>query len=232
MALPTPFSLTNGYVLLFVWVLLEQLGSAACHAGASCGAGRSRRRPINFFLGFRWPVGRPLSSPTASGFRRPQPWAPCSAPAVQTLARAHHLRAPHPGLFGRRRGAMLMFAKFVPGLGILAPPVAGQNGMSYGAFLFFDGMGATLWVGTLLGAGRFFGDLLERNPQLLSWVGRSQGIAPARHRGVFPGRVSTPSRVLRKLVGARLEPAELKRQLDAGEAGVHRRPAPSAGTHA
>ena len=67
--------------------------------------------------------------------------------------------------FGRRRAATLMIAKFVPGLATLAPPVAGENGMGFGRFLFFDGIGSALWVGALLAAGRFFGDLLKRNTQ-------------------------------------------------------------------
>ena len=47
-----------------------------------------------------------------------------------------------------------MFAKFVPGLATLAPPVAGQNGMPYLMFLFFDAIGATLWLSVLLGVGK------------------------------------------------------------------------------
>ena len=77
--------------------------------------------------------------------------------------------------FGRRRAVTLMTAKFVPGLATLAPPVAGQNGMSYGRFLLFDGIGATLWLAALLAAGRFFGDLLKRDPSLLDWAGRFSG---------------------------------------------------------
>src|SRR5208283_3145176 len=68
--------------------------------------------------------------------------------------------------FGRRRAVTLMIAKFVPGLATLAPPVAGENGMSLRRFLFFDAIGATAWVGTLLGAGRLFGDALKRDPSL------------------------------------------------------------------
>ena len=77
--------------------------------------------------------------------------------------------------FGRRRAVTLMIAKFVPGLAMLAAPVAGQSGMGYWQFLLFDGIGATLWVGALLTAGRFFGDLLRRNPSLLNWAGRFSG---------------------------------------------------------
>jgi rhodanese-related sulfurtransferase len=120
--------------------------------------------------------------------------------------------------FGRRREVTLMIAKFVPGLATLAPPVAGQNGMSLGRFLLFDGIGATLWIGALLTAGRFFGDLLKRNPSLLDWAGRFSGaLLVLGILGFFVGRVVRRRMVIKKLVAARLEPEELKRQLDAGE---------------
>jgi membrane protein DedA with SNARE-associated domain/rhodanese-related sulfurtransferase len=120
--------------------------------------------------------------------------------------------------FARRRGTMLMFAKFVPGLGILAPPVAGENGMGFGAFLFFDGIGATLWAGTLLAAGRFFGDLLKRNAGLLNWAGRFSGaLLVAGVVAFILVRLYRRRVVLKKLVASRLEPEDLKRQLDAGE---------------
>ena len=121
--------------------------------------------------------------------------------------------------FGRRRGVTLMIAKFVPGLATLAPPVAGaeRHGVS-AAFCFFDGIGATLWVGALLAAGRFFGDLLKRDPSLLDWVGRFSGaLLILGILGFFLGRVCRRRMVLKKLAAARLEPEELKRQLDAGE---------------
>ena len=74
--------------------------------------------------------------------------------------------------FGRRRAITLMIAKFVPGLSTLAPPVAGQYGMGFWPFLLFDGIGALAWVGALLAAGRFFGDLLKRNPGLFELGGQ------------------------------------------------------------
>jgi rhodanese-related sulfurtransferase len=120
--------------------------------------------------------------------------------------------------FGRRRDLTLVIAKFVPGLATLAPPVAGQNGMSFGRFLFFDGIGATLWVGVLLTAGRFFGDLLRRDPSMLDWAGRFSGaLLVLGILGFFVGRVVRRRMVIKKLVAARLEPEELKKQLDAGE---------------
>jgi membrane protein DedA with SNARE-associated domain/rhodanese-related sulfurtransferase len=120
--------------------------------------------------------------------------------------------------FGRRRAGTLIIAKFVPGLATLAPPVAGQNGMGYWPFLLYDGIGSTLWLGGLLVVGRFFGDLLKREPSLLNWVGRFSGaLLILGILGFFLGRVYRRRMVLKKLVASRLEPEELKRQLDAGE---------------
>jgi rhodanese-related sulfurtransferase len=120
--------------------------------------------------------------------------------------------------FGRRRRVTLMIAKFVPGLATLAPPVAGQNGMAYLPFLFFDAIGATLWLTAILALGRFFGDLLKRNPSLLDWAGRFSGaLLVLGIVGFFVMRVIRRRMELRKLVASRLDPEELKKQLDAGE---------------
>jgi len=121
--------------------------------------------------------------------------------------------------FGRRREVTLMIAKFVPGLATLAPPVAGENGMGLGRFLLYDGIGASLWVGALLCLGRLFGDALKRDPSLLNWVGRFSGaLFLLGVLAFFISRLLRRRRFMRKLVDARLEPDELKRQLDAGEA--------------
>jgi rhodanese-related sulfurtransferase len=111
-----------------------------------------------------------------------------------------------------------MIAKFVPGLATLAPPVAGENGMGLASFLFFDGIGAALWIGTLLSVGRLFGDALKRNPDLLDWFGRFSGaLLVLGILGFFIARLYRKQSFLKKLVESRLEPQELKRQLDAGE---------------
>ncbi len=78
--------------------------------------------------------------------------------------------------------------------------------------------GITLWLGTMLAAGRFFGDLLKRDPSLLDWVGQFSGaLLILGIVGFFVGRLLRRRMVIKKLVAARLEPEELKRQLDAGE---------------
>jgi rhodanese-related sulfurtransferase len=90
--------------------------------------------------------------------------------------------------------------------------------MGFLSFLFFDGVGATAWVGALLLVGRLFGDALKRDPSLLNWVGRFSGLLLFLGiLGFVAARIMRRRRFLRELVQSRLEPEELKRQLDAGE---------------
>jgi len=97
-----------------------------------------------------------------------------------------------------------MIAKFVPGLATLAPPVAGENGMDFLRFLFFDGIGAALWVGATLAAGRFFGDLLKRDSSLLDWTGRFSGALLLLGILIFfAGRVIRRRMILKELAAAR-----------------------------
>jgi rhodanese-related sulfurtransferase len=120
--------------------------------------------------------------------------------------------------FGRRRELTLVIAKFVPGLATLAPPVAGENGMSFGRFLLFDSIGASSWLLVLLGFGRFFGDILKRDPRLLDWVGRFSGaLLVVGIVGFFLYRLYRRRVFMKELVEARVEAADLKGQMDAGE---------------
>jgi membrane protein DedA with SNARE-associated domain/rhodanese-related sulfurtransferase len=219
MALPTHILLTYGYLLLFTWVLVEQLGIPLPATPVLLAAGAlSVDGPFSFFLSLAIGASAALIADSVWFFiGRSHGHHVLRLLCKLSLEPTTCVRRTQDS-FGRRRGTMLMFAKFVPGLGILAPPVAGQNGMKFRRFLFFDGIGAMLWVGALLAAGRFFGDLLKRNPGLLSWVGRFSGALLVLGIVVFfLMRIYRRRVVLKKLIAARLEPADLKRQLDAGE---------------
>jgi membrane protein DedA with SNARE-associated domain/rhodanese-related sulfurtransferase len=219
MELPTHILLTYGYILLFAWVLVEQLGIPLPATPILLAAGAlSAQHELSFPLA--------LLAGLAASLMADSSWFLIGRRYGHHVLRLLCKLSLEPTIcvrrtqdsFGRRRGVTLMIAKFVPGLATLAPPVAGQNGMGYWPFLLFDGIGATLWLGALLGAGRFFGDLLRRNPSLLDWAGRFSGaLLVLGILGFFVGRVVRRRMVLKKLVAARLEPEELKRQLDAGE---------------
>jgi len=219
MALPEHILLLYGYLLLFAWVLVEQLGIPLPAAPVLLAAGAlSAQHELSFPLALLAGLAASLMADSAwfligrrYGHHVLRILCKLSLEPTTCVRRTQDS-------FGRRRSVTLMIAKFVPGLATLAPPVAGENGMGYGPFLLFDGIGALAWLGALLAAGRFFGDLLKRDPSLLDWVGRFSGaLLVLGILGFFVGRIVRRRMVLKKLVAARLEPEELKRWLDDGE---------------
>lgn len=220
MALPTHFLLMYGYLILFIWILVEQLGVPLPATPILIAAGAlSAEHRFSFGLALILGIAAALTADTT--------WFLVGRRVGHHVLRILCKLSLEPTVcvrktqdsFGRRRGVTLMFAKFIPGLAMLAAPVAGENGMSLGAFLFFDGIGATLWVSMLLVIGRIFGDALKRDPSVLDWVGRFSGALLILGVGLFVVvRLVRRRRFLKELLEARLEPEELKKLLDAGEA--------------
>jgi len=219
MELPTHVLLTYGYLLLFTWVMIEQFGIPLPATPILLAAGAlSVDGPIRFQLAFGTGVVATLIADSTwflvgrkHGHHVLRILCKLSLEPTTCVRRTQDS-------FGRRRGVLLAFAKFVPGLAMLAPPVAGQNGMDFASFLFFDGIGASLWVGILLLIGRLFGDALKRDPSLLNWAGRFSGaLLILGILGFFFGRLYRRRAVLKQLAASRLEPQELKRMLDGGE---------------
>ena len=219
MELPTHVLLMYGYLLLFVWVLAEQLGIPLPATPVLLAAGAlSADGPFSFSVAFAAGLVAAITADSVwfligrrYGHHVLRILCKLSMEPTTCVRRTQDS-------FGRRRGRVLIVAKFIPGLGLLTPPVAGQNGMAFGPFLLYDGIGAALWVGVLLAVGRFFGDLLKRDLYLLNWAGRFSGaLLVLGIAGFFLGRVWRRRMVLKKLTAARLEPEDLKRMLDAGE---------------
>jgi len=73
--------------------------------------------------------------------------------------------------FARRGALTLVVANFVPGLSILAPPLAGALGMPVAQFLLFSAVGALLWVATGLVAGLLFEAQIRWLLDVLSQLG-------------------------------------------------------------
>jgi membrane protein DedA with SNARE-associated domain len=63
--------------------------------------------------------------------------------------------------FYRRGKQTLLFAKFIPGINTMSPPLAGSMKMRPGDFLLYDAVGATLYVGAYAVAGYLFSDALR-----------------------------------------------------------------------
>jgi membrane protein DedA with SNARE-associated domain/rhodanese-related sulfurtransferase len=122
------------------------------------------------------------------------------------------------GYFTRRGAVTLLFAKFVPGLSTVAAPIAGQTGMSYSRFLAWDLGGSLIWGSTFILAGYFFGDLAKKSAPFFAWLGHfAIFIFAAMVLGFLAHRIWKQRRFLQQVREMRLEPTELKEMLDAAE---------------
>lgn len=74
------------------------------------------------------------------------------------LLNRRHLEQTH-AFFEKYGGKTIIIARFVPIVRTFAPFVAGVGAMTYGTFIFYNIIGALLWVPTCLFAGFFFGNL-------------------------------------------------------------------------
>lgn len=220
MDLPTHILLVYGYFVLFGWVLIEQLGAPFPAAPVILAAGAlSAQHQLSFWLAlFSGLVACVIADSAWFFIGRRYGHKVVGLLCKFSLEPMVCVRRTQNSLGGRSKQLTLVFAKFIPGVATVISPLAGQNGMKFSEFLFFDGIGSIVWIGSLLLGGRLFGDALRRNPGLLETVGKfSGGLLILGVVGFFLMRLWRRHRTLRALAAARLEPADLKRQMDSGE---------------
>ena len=126
------------------------------------------------------------------------------------------------GSFYRRGRFLLLFAKFVPGINSLAPPLAGSMKMPYSQFLWLDLLGASLYVGLYWTAGFLLSDLLGVILKGLDTFSRVLAILVAIAvvaYFAYQARLWIKNRALRTI--PRVSPAEAARILEAGDAMVY-----------
>jgi len=121
-------------------------------------------------------------------------------------------------VFARYGARTLLVAKFVPGLGTVAPPLAGVIGMSLPRFLLWDGAGAALWAGAYLLAGFAFRGQIENVVEMAAGLGgRLTAFVALLFAGWLAWKWHERRRFIRDLRMARITVDELKAKLDAGE---------------
>ena len=109
-------------------------------------------------------------------------------------------------------------AKFIPGLSTLAPPLAGNSGFSLARFLFFDGIGSLLYVGSLLLVGVLFSHQLEAIIAALASLGTGALAVVAGMIVLYLGyKYFQRHRLLHELRMARITVDELHQKVEAGE---------------
>lgn len=74
------------------------------------------------------------------------------------LVRKAHIDRTH-AFFMRHGGKTIFLARFVPIVRTFAPFVAGAGAMTYRRFAAYNVVGGIVWVGSMLFAGYFFGNL-------------------------------------------------------------------------
>jgi membrane protein DedA with SNARE-associated domain len=213
------FLLHHGYAVLVAWVFAEQIGLPVpslpilLAAGALAGSGQFNFAGSIFLSVFAclladsiwYGLGR------VRGIKVLQILCKISLEPDSCVRRTE-------GVFARQGARSLVFAKFVPGLGTVAPPLAGIFHMRPSRFLLFDTFGALLWSGLYVGLGYIFSGEIERIAEHAFHLGGGLGVLVV---GVLVAYIAykfiARQRFLRELRIGRITAEELKQKIDAGE---------------
>jgi membrane protein DedA with SNARE-associated domain/rhodanese-related sulfurtransferase len=219
MPIAIEFFVGHAYAILFLWVLVEQLGLPMPSIPLLLTAGTlSATHRVHLTPALLAVVAACLVSDStwyALGRR-------FGGGVVRLLCKlsleASTCVARTESYFTRRGAETLLFAKFVPGLSTVAAPIAGQTGMPYPRFLLYDLSGTLLWSLSCLLAGRFFGDLAKRSQAFFDLLSHFAVLVfILMLAGFFVWRIVKQRRFLAQVRELRLEPAELKQMLDCAE---------------
>ncbi|HZV88377.1 MAG TPA: VTT domain-containing protein [Candidatus Binatus sp.] len=213
------FLLHHGYVVLLAWVFAEQAGVPVpslpllLAAGALAGS-----HQLNIFASLLIVALAAVSADSIwyqlglrKGIKVLQFLCKISIEPDSCVRRTE-------GVFSKQGARSLIFAKFLPGLSTVAPPLAGVFQMRLRRFLLFDAAGSLLWGATFLGLGYAFSGeiehIAERAASLGGWlVVILLGLLASYISYKFVAR----RRFMRELRIARITVEELKEKLDAGE---------------
>jgi membrane protein DedA with SNARE-associated domain len=213
------FLIEQGYIVFFLWVLFEKLGfpipivPVLIGAGALAGIGK-----LNFSFVFCLAFIAALLSDQfwyQVGLRR-------GSKVLSFLCRISldpdSCVRRTKGIFSRYGAQSLLFAKFIPGMANIAPPLAGIFHMRLLRFLFFDGLGAFIWVGIFILLGYQFGreieDLAVHSGGLGPWIGLMVPVGLAVYILL---KYIQRKRFIHQLTMSRITPEEVKQRLDGGE---------------
>jgi membrane protein DedA with SNARE-associated domain/rhodanese-related sulfurtransferase len=121
-------------------------------------------------------------------------------------------------LFTRYGMRGLVLAKFIPGLGTLAPPLAGNSGVSTIRFILLDGLSSVLYGGCFILVGVLFSQQLEQIINALTGLGRNAISVVAGLAALYIAyKYFQRYRLLSGLRMARITAEELYQKQEAGE---------------
>jgi membrane protein DedA with SNARE-associated domain len=210
------FLISNGYALLFGWVLLEQMGLPIPAAPLLIAAGalaRAGKMNLTFAVAsafiaailadlFWYSLGR------YRGGRILKLLCRISLEPDSCVRRTENL-------FVRHGVHSLLVAKFLPGLNTAAPTLAGIFRLPVRRFMIFASLGAFFWVITVTSLGLILSDQLEQIA--LRWGGWLVAVLAGSLAAYVLWKFIQRRRFLRRLRIARITPKELMGKLTAGE---------------
>ncbi len=213
------FLVQYGYVVLFVWVLIDQVGlplpvlPLLLVAGALSGTGE-----LNFTV--------VLLLASLASFVSNIGWYEVGRSRGTSILNLICRMSLDPGLcvrwtkdmFARHGKKSIVGAKFVSGLNAVAASVAGLFEMPRHHFLMLNGLGSCLWAGGFIGVGYLFSSqidqVLEPVLRLGGWLVAMMAVAFGAYVGL---RYLLRRRYLKFRGEAQITPGELKQKLDRGE---------------
>jgi len=111
----------------------------------------------------------------------------------------------------------LVVAKFIPGLAIIAPPLAGAMRIGWGRFIALSAAGGALWVATALAAGAVFREQIATILRHLGAIGSAAALIVVGALAIFIAyKWWERMRFFKSLRMARIDVAELYELMQAG----------------
>jgi membrane protein DedA with SNARE-associated domain len=209
----------HGYWVLFVWILVDQLGvpipAIPLLIGAGALAGAGKISPVAILV---VAVSASLLADMlwfSAGRRRGHHIL--SRMCALTLEPDSCVRRAETA-FATRGVRGILVAKFLPGLNAIVAALAGILGIHAARFVGYASTGGVLWAGSWLGLGYFFSAAIV---DVVSWASRLGlsvvGLLAVAVGGYVAFKYVQRQRFLRSIRIRRIPPDELKKRLDAGE---------------
>ena len=216
---PIQFLVRHGYAVLFMGVLVGQIGLAVpavpflLAAGALAGSGE-----LSFVSATTVAVVAALLSDALwfeLGRRR----------GSRVLSLLCRISLEPDSCVKRTENAFirygvgsLLIAKFIPGLNTVAPPLAGIFRIRVPRFLLYDTLGTILWVGSFAALGYLFTDQLGQVAARAVQLGTLLALILAGALAAYiTYKYVQRQRLLHRLRVARITAEELRQKLESGE---------------
>lgn len=209
----------HGYAVIFVWVAAEQLGLPIPAVPVLIAAGvLSVTGQLTFTGAFALGIlACVIGDSTWYGIGKWKGTAVLKTLCRMSLEPESCVRQSS-NFITRYGGRSLAIAKFIPGIGGVAVPLAANSDVSLASFIVYDFLGCILYVGAYLSVGRLLGDRIDKLDVLAgSLKTATAGFAVAGTVAILGWRYRQRRKFLSDLRMARIKPEELLAMFDKGE---------------